>query len=101
MIKYNIKNNMIDSLRIVIEILMRIYIDLKLNNGSFCLNKKLTGYIPLNDDIYITTKNKTFISRYILKKISQDSIMDIVHLIFNMLKTMNLKEIITTINNLT
>ena len=97
-LRYGIKNNMIESLKIVLEILIRIYIDIKLKNDSYCLNKSLTVYIPLDDDIYLTTKNKTFISRYILKKITQDSIINIVNLIFNMLKTTNLKTIITTIN---
>jgi len=96
--KYNIHNLIKDALRTVLEILMRLYIDIKLNHKTYCLNKRLISYIPLEDDMYLQSKD-TLIRRYCKKILLSSNINDIIVLILQMLKKHNLSYIIEYIDS--
>ena len=96
---YKINNNIKDAFKIVLEILMRLYIDHFAYGTSYCLNKNLITYIPLEDDPYLQSK-ETMVRRYCKKILLSGKIDDIIILIFQKLKTHNMVHIINYIDDI-
>jgi hypothetical protein len=96
----NIKTNKIDkiknAIKIVLEILIRIFIDIKLNDKTYNLSKYLVQYIPHNDDndVFHSLNSKSLLDRY-LKNIVEFELKDIIKSIFKLLKKNNLKDVLS------
>jgi hypothetical protein len=96
----NIKTNKIDkiknAIKIVLEILIRIFIDIKLNDKTYNLSKYLVQYIPHNNDndVFHSLNSKSLLDRY-LKNIVEFELKDIIKSIFKLLKKNNLKDVLS------
>jgi hypothetical protein len=83
-----------DAFYIVFETLCRIYIDIYLKNSTYCLDKKLSSLIPLENDINLEL-SESLVKRYCNKILLNGDKNKIINLIYQLLKKNNLKYIIS------
>ena len=103
--KYNLMDKTKPAIKLILEIVLRLYIDIKLGFTRYNLTKNLLQYIPnqRNMDVYSNIKSQTLIDRHWRNLLGYDEItieletFDIkpmVLSIFNMLKKQNLDYIL-------
>jgi len=103
--KYNLMDKTKPAIKLILEIVLRLYIDIKLGFTRYNLTKNLLQYIPnqKNMDVYSNIKSQTLIDRHWRNLLGYDEItieletFDIkpmVLSIFNMLKKQNLDYIL-------
>ena len=95
-IKTNKRDKIKNAIKIVLEILVRIFIDIKLNDKTYNLSKNLVQYIPYSDDndVFHNLNSKSLLDRY-LKNIVEFELKDIIKSIFKLLKKNNLKDVLS------
>jgi hypothetical protein len=74
--KYNINDKIKQSIKLILEILIRLYIDIKLGNNKFNLSKTICQYIPtdIDGDLYSHLKSQILIDRHWRNLLGYDEI---------------------------
>jgi len=99
-VKYNIKKKIVnDALKIVLETLMRIFVDIKLNHKTYCLNKVAANNIPQTIDVNLDVSSNALINRY-CKKVLLEKSNDVVVIIYQLLKKHDLSYIVSYLDGL-
>ena len=93
------------AIKIVLELMIRIFIDIKLNNKKFNLSKSILKYLPSSKEIdpYVNLKSQILIDRHWRNLLAYDeitiefnnfNIKPMVLSVFQMLKKHNLNHIL-------
>lgn len=74
--KYNIMNKTKPAVKLILEIMVRLYIDVRLGNKRFNLSKNLVQYIPnqKDNDIYSNIKSQSLLDRHWRNLLGYDEI---------------------------
>jgi hypothetical protein len=74
--QYKIMDKTKPAIKIVLELMIRIFIDIKLNNRKFNLSKSILQYVPSNKEIdpYVNLKSQILIDRHWRNLLGYDEI---------------------------
>ena len=102
--QYQIMEKTKPAIKIVLELMIRIFIDIKLNNRKFNLSKSILQYVPTHKEIdpYVNLKSQILIDRHwrnllgydeITIEFNEFNIKPMVLSVFQMLKKHNLNHV--------
>ena len=95
-IKYGINDKLDNIIIILLEILIRMYIDIKLGNETYSISKEMICYIPKKEDsnMYGQLKTQMLKDRHMKNLLNNMNMKQVILEIFELLKTINMDKLI-------